>query len=169
MRLLRCSVSQRELLVIVFMPASNCTDLVHSPHDCSFTCLISACALWLYPIVIELGDETTAFGVVVPDLPGCFSAGDTLEEAISNAKEAIALHVLGLVEAGMSIPQPSFPHPDYAGWLWHLVNAPGGCCMSLRSWFIGVTILCWCSMKMATTIFYFGDALAKLSSTCVLQ
>lgn len=30
-----------------------------------------------YPIVIEAGDDATAFGVVVPDLPGCFSAGDT--------------------------------------------------------------------------------------------
>jgi predicted RNase H-like HicB family nuclease len=43
-----------------------------------------------YPIAIEPGDEQTAFGVVVPDLPGCFSAGDTLEEAIENSKEAIA-------------------------------------------------------------------------------
>ena len=38
-----------------------------------------------YPIVIEPGGETTAFGVIVPDLPGCFSAGDTLDEAILGA------------------------------------------------------------------------------------
>ncbi len=44
-----------------------------------------------YPIAIESGDETHAFGVVVPDLPGCFSAGDTLDEAIQMAKEAIEL------------------------------------------------------------------------------
>lgn len=43
----------------------------------------------LYPIAIEPGDETHAFGVIVPDIPGCFSAGDTLEEAYANAKEAI--------------------------------------------------------------------------------
>ena len=43
-----------------------------------------------YPIAIELGDEQTAFGVVVPDLPGCYSAGDTLDEAISGAEEAAA-------------------------------------------------------------------------------
>jgi predicted RNase H-like HicB family nuclease len=42
-----------------------------------------------YPIAIEIGDEKSAYGVVVPDLPGCFSAGDTLDEAISNAEEAI--------------------------------------------------------------------------------
>jgi predicted RNase H-like HicB family nuclease len=44
-----------------------------------------------YPIAIEIGDEKTTYGVTVPDLPGCFSAGDTLDEAISNAKEAMLL------------------------------------------------------------------------------
>lgn len=39
-----------------------------------------------YPIAIEPGDDTHAYGVVVPDLPGYFSAGDTLEEAITNAE-----------------------------------------------------------------------------------
>jgi predicted RNase H-like HicB family nuclease len=43
-----------------------------------------------YPIAIEPGSETTAFGVVVPDLPGCFSAGDTLDEAFTGAEEAAA-------------------------------------------------------------------------------
>lgn len=36
-----------------------------------------------YPVAIESGTETEAFGVVVPDLPGCFSAGDTMEEAMA--------------------------------------------------------------------------------------
>ena len=44
-----------------------------------------------YPIAIEPGDEKHAYGVIVPDLPGCFSAGDTLDEAIANAEEAILL------------------------------------------------------------------------------
>lgn len=43
-----------------------------------------------YPIAIEVDDETHAYGVVVPDLPGCYSAGDTLDLAYENAKEAIA-------------------------------------------------------------------------------
>ncbi len=42
-----------------------------------------------FPIAIEPGSDTTAWGVVVPDLPGCFSAGDTAEEAFANAAEAI--------------------------------------------------------------------------------
>ena len=47
-----------------------------------------------YPIAIEAGDNKTAWGVVVPDLPGCFSAGDSgIDEAIENAKEAIELWI----------------------------------------------------------------------------
>jgi predicted RNase H-like HicB family nuclease len=42
-----------------------------------------------YPIAIETGDEKHAYGVVVPDLPGCFSAGDTLDEALTNARETM--------------------------------------------------------------------------------
>ena len=40
-------------------------------------------------IAIEPGDDAHAFGVVVPDLPGCFSAGDTLDVAMDNARVAM--------------------------------------------------------------------------------
>jgi predicted RNase H-like HicB family nuclease len=53
-----------------------------------------------YPIAIETGDSKHAYGVVVPDLPGCFSAGDTLDEALTNAREAILLHLEGLLDDG---------------------------------------------------------------------
>jgi len=43
-----------------------------------------------YPIAIEPGDSTTAFGVVVPDVSGAFGAGDTLDEAIANAGRRVA-------------------------------------------------------------------------------
>src|SRR6267154_24915 len=59
-----------------------------------------------YPIVIETGDAKHAFGVVVPALPGCFSAGDTLDEALSNAREAILLHLEGLLDDGKPFPVP---------------------------------------------------------------
>lgn len=40
-----------------------------------------------YPIATESGDDKTAWGVVVPDLPGCFLAADSgIDEAIENAK-----------------------------------------------------------------------------------
>ncbi|AEC17580.1 MULTISPECIES: type II toxin-antitoxin system HicB family antitoxin [Gallibacterium] len=61
----------------------------------------------LYPIGIEMGDDKHAFGVIVPDVPGCFSAGDTLEEAYINAKEAIAFHIEGMLEDGEEFPLPT--------------------------------------------------------------
>lgn len=80
-------------------------------------------------IAIEPGDDTHAWGVVVPDLPGCFSAGDTLDEAMDNAREAIDLHVQTLLEDGESIaPARTLAQwqadPEYAGWVWAVVDAP---------------------------------------------
>ena len=60
-----------------------------------------------YPIAIEGGDARHAYGVVVPDLPGCFSAGDTLDEAMTNAQEAILLHLEGLLDDGKPFPKAS--------------------------------------------------------------
>jgi predicted RNase H-like HicB family nuclease len=59
-----------------------------------------------YPIAIETGTDTQAFGVVVPDLPGCFSAGDTLDEAMTNAKEAIELWLEVAIDDGLVVPEP---------------------------------------------------------------
>jgi len=74
-----------------------------------------------YPLLIEEGSETTAFGVVFPDLPGCFSAGDTLDEALEAAKEAAAAWVDAALDAGNAIPPPSTLDdvrrlPVYKGW-----------------------------------------------------
>ena len=80
-----------------------------------------------YPIAIEAGDDTHAFGVIVPDLPGCFSAGDTLDEAISNAKQAITGHIELLIEIGQDVPAVSsvgelVKGAEYAGYTWALVD-----------------------------------------------
>ena len=55
-------------------------------------------------VALEKGNEGHAYGVVVPALPGCFSAGDTIEEALSNARQAILVHIEGLLDAGETIP-----------------------------------------------------------------
>ena len=60
-----------------------------------------------YPILIEEGSDTTAFGVVVPDLPGCFSAGDNLDEALDGAREAAAAWIDAALDAGMPVPSPT--------------------------------------------------------------
>lgn len=59
-----------------------------------------------YPIIIHK-DKDSDYGVEVPDLPGCFSAGSTVDEAIENTKEAILLHIECLIDDNESIPEPS--------------------------------------------------------------
>lgn len=80
-----------------------------------------------YPIAIEPGTETTAFGVVVPDLPGCFSAGDTLDEAMSGAEEAAAAWIDATLDAGGAISAPSSldsvrANKDFAGWTFGVIT-----------------------------------------------
>jgi predicted RNase H-like HicB family nuclease len=59
-----------------------------------------------YPAIIE-GDAKTGYSVFFPDLPGCTSGGDTLEEAELNAKEALAGHIALMAEGGEKLPRPS--------------------------------------------------------------
>ncbi len=81
-----------------------------------------------YPIAIEPGSGATAWGVVVPDLPGCFSAADTgIDQAIENAKEAIAAWIEASIANGESIPKPSSitdlqKTGEYHGWIWAIVE-----------------------------------------------
>jgi predicted RNase H-like HicB family nuclease len=80
-----------------------------------------------YPIAIEPGNDTVAFGVVVPDLPGCFSAGDTLDEAMAGAEEAAAAWIDATLDAGNPIPAPSSldtvrQNPEFAGWTFGVIT-----------------------------------------------
>lgn len=56
-----------------------------------------------YVAVIEK-DADSAYGVWFPDVEGCFSAGDTLEEAVANAAGALRQHVEVLESAGKPVP-----------------------------------------------------------------
>jgi predicted RNase H-like HicB family nuclease len=56
-----------------------------------------------YAIVIEKGE--TSYGAYVPDLPGCFVVGESLEELKDLIAEAILFHLEGLQEEGMTIPE----------------------------------------------------------------
>lgn len=51
-------------------------------------------------------DPDSAYGVIFPEVPGCFSAGGTIEEAMNNAVEALALHVRGIEADGEPVPKP---------------------------------------------------------------
>ena len=59
-----------------------------------------------YPAIVEAGDQP-GFGVFFPDLPGCVSAGATVQEAAARAEEALALHLAGMVEDGETLPDPT--------------------------------------------------------------
>jgi predicted RNase H-like HicB family nuclease len=52
-------------------------------------------------------DADSDFGVSFPDLPGCITAGSTLEEAREMAAEALAFHIEGMEEDGDEVPAPS--------------------------------------------------------------
>ncbi len=80
-----------------------------------------------YPIAIEPRTDESAYGVVIPDLPGCFSAGETLEEAIASAEEAGLAWIDATLDAGDAIPMPSAlesirANPKYAGWILSFVT-----------------------------------------------
>lgn len=80
----------------------------------------------LYPVVIHK-DEGTAYGVTVPDMPGCFSAGETYEEALTNTYEAIDLYLSDMAEHGEEVPlattmEHHINNPDYANGVWAVVN-----------------------------------------------
>lgn len=74
------------------------------------------------PAVIERGEE--GYGVVFPDGPGCVVAGDTVEQALSDAAAALAAHLDLLAREGEPLPEPGpadAPCPTGSktrGW-WH--------------------------------------------------
>lgn len=60
-----------------------------------------------YLVVIHQDQPSGPCGVTVPDLPGCFSGGETLAESLEHAREAIALHIEGLLTDGEPVPTAS--------------------------------------------------------------
>ena len=58
-----------------------------------------------YAIVVE--DAETNLAAYVPDLPGCVATGRTREEVERLIREAIEMHLEGMAEDGLPIPEPS--------------------------------------------------------------
>jgi predicted RNase H-like HicB family nuclease len=53
----------------------------------------------------------SSLGVSFRDFPGCISAGDDLDELTRNAREALQLHVDGMIADGLTIPAPQSYDP----------------------------------------------------------
>ncbi len=58
-----------------------------------------------YPAIFIPHDGV--FDILFPDLPGCCSQGDNLEQALASAAEALHLHLSGMVADGDKLPEPS--------------------------------------------------------------
>lgn len=79
-----------------------------------------------FPVVIHK-DADSDYGVTVPDVPGCFSAGASFSEALENVHEALALHLEGLLADGEALPQAQevdahLDNPDFTGGVWAVVD-----------------------------------------------
>ena len=59
-----------------------------------------------YEIILYWSAEDNAFIAEVPELPGCMAHGDTQEEALANAKEAMQLWIATAREFGDPVPEP---------------------------------------------------------------
>jgi predicted RNase H-like HicB family nuclease len=59
-----------------------------------------------YVAIVEDAGAEKAVGIWFPDLPGCFSAGDDIDEALRNAQEALALYADSQAKEGRVLPAP---------------------------------------------------------------
>ena len=85
-------------------------------------------------------EEGKAYGVTLPDIPGCNTAGDTLEEALANVQEAVEL----LLEDADAKPRPGNlarhkDDPEYQDAVWALVNIDLGF-MDQRTVRVNITV-----------------------------
>jgi len=69
-----------------------------------------------YIALFEYEEGKNGYGIIFPDLPGCFSAGDNYDDAYRMAHEALAFHLDGLALEGMSIPRPRTLEKIKAEW-----------------------------------------------------
>ncbi|MDI6600806.1 type II toxin-antitoxin system HicB family antitoxin [Calorimonas adulescens] len=68
---------------------------------------------YIFSAVFEPGN-IKGYVITFPDLPGCITEGDTLEDALAMAKDALELHLYGMEEDGNFIPQPTPPEKIHA-------------------------------------------------------
>ena len=79
-----------------------------------------------FPVVVHK-DADSDYSVTVPDVPGCFSAGTSFSEALDNVREALALHLEGLVDDEEALPQAQgvdahLDNPDFTGGVWVVID-----------------------------------------------
>lgn len=81
----------------------------------------------LYPVAIFPGDDLHAHGLEIPDIPGCISACDELDDALAMAREAADGCLEIMTEQGIPIPTAKTiicysSKPEFAGCMWALLD-----------------------------------------------
>ncbi len=84
----------------------------------------------VYPAHVDRDEDRpeAGYGLRFPDLPGCFSAGDSYLELFAMGREAVELHLQGCLDDDEAAPPPTAVErweddPDYAGGTWLLIYA----------------------------------------------
>ena len=125
-----------------------------------------------YPVLIHK-ESSSDFGVTVPDLPGCYSAGTTMEEALDSVQEAVLTHVEGLLMDQEPIPTPSsveslLPEWNEKGAVWALVPVDLSV-LSKRAKRINITVPENLLRKIDAFAMKDGDSRSGLLVTAALQ
>ncbi len=105
---------------------------------------LSASSLEMKYSIVVHKDSQSDYSVSIPDLPGCFSAGSTVEEAYAMAKEAIECHIEGMLLDGEAIPsshsiEKHQSNPVYRDGVWGLIDIDLSK-LSLKSKRINITL-----------------------------
>nr|WP_315181129.1 type II toxin-antitoxin system HicB family antitoxin [uncultured Cardiobacterium sp.] len=85
---------------------------------------------YVYPVAVFKDEDNTTYGGVVPDVPGCYPCGDSIQEIIEDSRKAIAAHIEFLLDTGRPFDFKNIRSveelqllPDYAGAVkWVLVE-----------------------------------------------
>lgn len=64
---------------------------------------------YTFPAIFDPDEEGRGYTVTFPDLPGCITEGDTLEEARAMAREALELYLWDMEQHNEAIPSPTSP------------------------------------------------------------
>jgi len=121
-----------------------------------------------YPVVIHK-DENSDYGVTFPDLPGCFSAGETIEEALTNAQEAAECHIEGILLDSEPIPvaatvEKHKDNPDFKDGIWALIDVDISR-LSLKSKRVNITM----PERLLNSVDYFAKKHGETRSGLLTQ
>ena len=121
-----------------------------------------------YPVIIHK-DDNSDYGVAFPDLPGCFSAGEAIEEALSNAQEAAECHIEGILLDSNPVPvattvEKHKDRPEFKDGIWALVDVDISK-LSLKSKRVNITI----PERLLSSVDYFAKKHGETRSGLLAQ